>query len=684
MRLALLLAITAASACTCVEPPPPLVFVEGCAPLLTDAASKAVDCGLPYPDDFFLADDANTPSGKRIVFRGPAKMTTAQIPVASADVMETFAADGFSRHTPIVWSFGVRADPESVPGIFDDAAATLTAGFATALIEAGTGRRIPHFIDVDPRALEDAREALVMRPLATLAERTRYVVAISGVQTPAGDSIAAPEAFRRLRDANVGEDKVLAPLLARYESDVFPLAVGAGLARTSLQLAWDFTTGSEENATTDLLQARAVALAELEVTPPVVEIDAVFEGAELELVLGNVTNTWRLVKGSLIGPRIVDDDDPGALLARDDEGRVRLDGTTRFPFTAIVPASVRDSFAPAPLLLFGHGFFGAQDEMTGSAARAIADESGVVIIAIDWQGMTEFDLGVVVSAVGGEVSRSLLFGERVMQSMINWLTLTHAMKLGLFDLEPGLRRPTDPNEVGVVADPSNPSGDNAGDAILDVARPIGFLGISQGHILGGTLSALDANIERSILMVGGSTFTAMMFRARPFTRFLSLLDLSLPDPLDQQKITAHMQSQFDRFDPATFAPFVQQRDLPFGPDNGRVNRQVLLMMGVGDSQVPNLGSELHARALGLAQLTPSAVGPVLGLATAAYPATSGFVAYDLGTDPSFYLTAEPAEIETPVHEGVRRLPEAKEHMAGFLNDGVITDACGGACVFAAP
>jgi len=221
MRLAVLLVVTAASACTCTEPPEPLVFVAGCSPLLVDAASKSLDCGLPYPSDFFLADDPTTPTGKRIVFTGPAKMATAQIPVRSADIMETFAADGFSPNTGIVWSFGVRADPRPCPASSTTPRPRSRPASPPRLIEAGTGRRIPHFIDVDPRAVDDAREALVMRPLEVLAERTRYIVAISGVTTPEGTVIAPPEAFRRLREANVGEDAVLAPLLATTTTRCF-------------------------------------------------------------------------------------------------------------------------------------------------------------------------------------------------------------------------------------------------------------------------------------------------------------------------------------------------------------------------------------------------------------------------------------------------------------------------------
>lgn len=687
MRTCLAVVVTSAlcsllsfGGCSC-EPPPPLTFVDGCSPLLHD-----VDCGVPYPNDYFLVDDAATPTGKRIEFRGPAKMLTFNVPVNSADLNETFTADGFSRNTPIVWAHGVRVDPESITKLFDDPAATTSASSTTLLIEAATGRLVPHFVDTDPRALVDERAAVIMRPLEQLQERTRYVVAVHGL-TSSGAPIAPSEQFKRLRDKTTGDDDaVLTPLLARFESDVFAVTDAAGVARADLQLAWDFTTGSDENTMRDMLDSRAIALAELDRTPPVVAVEAIFEGANLDLILDGAPETWRMINGTITGPRIVDSNIAGARLALDDNGRVRLDGTTTFEFTALVPASVRDRFAGGAPLLFGHGFFGSRQEVEGTATRLIADHSAAVMIAIDWQGMTADDSGEVVAGVGGRVSESLLFGERVMQGMVNYSTLTRAMKLGLFDALPEFQRPTVDGEPGVVVAGAD---SNAGDPVMDIARPIAFLGISQGHVLGGTLSAHNANIERNIMMVGGANFSVMMFRAVPFKRFLALLDISMPDPLDQQKLHAHMQSQFDRFDPITFAPYVIGGPLPdtathASPDNGASSRQVLEMMGIGDSQVPNIGSALHARVMGIPLLEPSPVSPLIGASTKTFPAESGFVAYDLGVSADFNAVAEPAEDENPVHEGLRRVPEAMDQMATFINEGVIENFCDGACVVPLP
>jgi hypothetical protein len=171
----------------------------------------------------------------------------------------------------------------------------------------------------------------------------------------------------------------------------------------------------------------------------------------------------------------------------------------------------------------------------------------------------------------------------------------------------------------------------------------------------------------------------MMFRARPFAQFLALLNLSMPDPLDQQKLHAHMQSQFDRIDPGSYARFLVDEELPFGPPAAPRGRAVLLQMGIGDAQVPNVGSALHARLLGVPQLSPSASPPLFGLSQAPFGGSRGLVVFDLGVDPSFYGPAAPAEDGNLVHDTVRQLDTARAQLARFFDDGVIEDSCGGPC-----
>ena len=94
----------------------------------------------------------------------------------------------------------------------------------------------------------------------------------------------------------------------------------------------------------------------------------------------------------------------------------------------------------------------------------------------------------------------------------------------------------------------------------------------MGHILGGILTALHPRLERAVMQVGGAGLSHMMFRALPFERFLFLMDFSLPDPLDQQKFSAMVQRHFDRIDPAFYAPWVLDEELPIGRSSNPADR----------------------------------------------------------------------------------------------------------------
>jgi len=642
--------------------PPPLELEEGCNPLLA-----GYDCMLPYPSDHFLVSDASLPSGHRVQM--PLSAALMDNEGYSADVTEWRPSDGFSRSAPIVAVLGVELSDAGLVGIFDDYADSAKATSRTLLIDADSGALVPHFVDLDGRATDPLRRAIVIRPMVPLDYETRYVVALQGLEQPAGKAAPAPEGFRRLRDAEVGEDPVLKPLLERYQRDLFPVLEQLGVDRAGLQLAWDFTTGSELHLVDDMLRTRELVLAELEVNPPTLESIGFVEDPD--------EHTWRRVIGIIDGPMVMERDSPGAVPARDAEGRVRLNGRARIPFTVIVPTGVRDGYDPGIVLEFGHGVFGSQDEVDALKTRRIFDRTGSVGFAIDWAGMSAIDIGIVIGAVGDDVWRSMQFSDRVLQAMANWLSMTAAIR-GLFTQEPLLHRPEEPGLPGVVTDPANPGSDNAGALVYDPAH-INFLGISQGAILGGVYSALNPAIERSILHVGGAGWTHIMSRAVPFARFLFIMDISMPDLLDQQKLIATMQMYFDRIDPATFAPFVLDRELPFGPPGNAAGRRILLQAGIADTSVPSFTCALHARHLGVPITDSSPLRP-FGLETVTEPHEGSAVAlFDLGVDDAFFAVSAPPDDETEVHEQLRRSDEAMTQMREFLHTGTVVNPCDGPC-----
>lgn len=647
---------------------PPLEILDGCQPL-----AHEFDCTLPYPSDFFRHESED--GGHTVALEGEARIFTAE--GFSATITDWRKPDGFSALPTITFVLGPALDRSGATSIFDDPIASTLPGHNTILLDVERGEAVPHFVDFDGATEPGPRQAVQIRPLVPLRWDTRYVVAVQHMNGADGERVDAPEGFARLRDGTSGDDPALLDQNRRFAGEVFGPLAAFGVDVGELQLAWDFTTGSESFATDDMFRTRELVLAELAANPPQVEVTGVIDGQADE------PRIWRTVYGVVTGPMVTETDQAGAELARDEDGRVRLNGTATFPFTAKIPYRMRDQFEAGPALLYGHGFFGSRDEVEVTSTRRLAHETTSMAIAIDWWGMSINDLGVVVSDLGNsqDATKALRFTDRVPQAMANWLSLTHALKEQLHT-DPAFTRSEDPTADDVVEDPSNPGVTNAGEPLYDPTR-LNFAGMSMGHILGGVMVALNADVERAVFNVGGAGFTQMMSRALPFERFLFVLDVSVPENLDQMKMASTMQRFFDRIDPYVFAPYLLQRDVPIGPPSGSGQRRVLQQMGVGDTSVPNFASLIHARAMGLPLVGPQPI-EAFGLEQAESLAPSGLTVFDYSVDTSFYEVATPATEANGVHDVVRSTDQALEQMRLFFETGEVVHPCDGPCLFASP
>ncbi len=621
-------------------------YAEGCQPLF-----DGTDCFLPYPSDFFLRESSTTPSGYEIHHFGEGKLLTQE--EYSADVNDWQAADGFSIHAPIIFAFDRRISLENCTGVLENKAQSLEKEHCTLILDS-QGQAVPHFVDVDARAEVDGKQMIILRPLASLEPQSTYVVAVHGMKDLEGHAIDAPLGFRALREQSINNAEIQR-LENKYESRIFPLIESFGLSRDALQLAWDFTTGSRAWATSDMLQSRALALEWLDANEPGIEITSVIEedsGASAFTVYGKLT-----------GPLVMENPAPGALLSRDTEGMIQLNGEVTFPFVATLPRSLVDSEETGFPMIFGHGFFGERNEAETGTVRDLGNEMSAVVFAVDWQGMSLHDMGPVVANLGSEAAYALQFTDRVAQGMINQLILGHAIK----------------NQMGIL-DAFQPTG-----RPLYVPENLNYMGISMGHILGGLLAALSPDIRGYCFNVGGAVFTHIMSRAIPFDPFLMILDVSIPDPFKQQKMIATLQPIFDRIDPAMWAPYVQE--LPLPGEMERVPRNILMQIAVADTSVPNFSSYQHARLLGLGLLSPSPRTPwgfELLEADADTILTSGLTIFDYGIDDSFYEEAKASPQETRAHEAVRRTPEAIAQLKAFFVDGRVLHPCEGPCELNVP
>lgn len=618
------------------SPPPPLNLPESCQPLLGGA-----DCLLPYPSDFHT-QPASTATGLRIHL-GPGARLKA-VGGVSADPNLAFPSDGFSPVNPIVALLGVELTDEGFAHLADAPEKSLSANTSHTLIVAPDGTPVPHFADLDPRATDLTKQALVLHPIVPLADQTRYSVFVFGVKSK-GALAATPEGFRRIRDDDTGGEAALAPQSNAWKTRLSPLAKKLGIETSQLQLAWEFTTGSQASAAQDMLRVRELTLAWLSTHTPTVTITSVDDAP--------YDDTWKVIHGTLSMPLFVDSVAVGASLVRDAEGVVTQRGEGSFPFIAVVPNTVRDATGPEGTLLYGHGFFGGFGELTGGSARGLANGTGRTLVAAEWWGMATPDAVAVGAALISEPSQVMQFAERVPQGMANFIVLSDAIER-VFPSLPAFQR-TD------------------GTAFVD-GDASSYLGISQGTILGVCMVGMNPYVEKAGMEVGGSAFTAMMFRAIPFKDFLGFLEMSLPDPLDQQKYVALMQRSFDRIDPNTYARYLKKEPLAGSPD-----RKVLLQLGLGDGEVPNFASWLLARAIGVEQLqpTPSAIW---GIDPAGASPSFAMEVYDFGVDVvALYARAEPGDTDTPVHEGIRKLRKTVEQLQELYDQGTISHHCDGPC-----
>ena len=622
MRLVnVLLVVAVAVVASCNEAP--LVVPDGCQPL-----EGALSCTMPYPSDFFRTNGVVTLAGA-----GKPLTSTG----VDADNVSGLASDGFSRQPAIVCALPDAVVVDGLQNVVDDPTPTLDAkNSPTLLVRTDTGELVAHYVDLDQHPDDPAQVPIAIRPFAQLAPGVRYVVALRGVKNASGNLAAPAEGFRRIRDRDTSHDPTLAALAARYDTDVFAVLAKLGVARESLQLAWDFTTQSKSWAERDMLDLRDQVQAWLDQNPPNVTITAVTPGT---------AEYWQVITGTITAPLFLEHSAPGAKLVRGSDGKIMQNGTTEVPFVIEIPTSVRDQAGPGRAMAFGHGFFGGTAEADGQAARTLLSTLHAVTFAIDWWGMAKDDLGTVIGLVSNTPSKIGDFVDRVHQAMANWMVTTRAMKTTLAT-RPELMRP------------------NGGPLVYDPAH-VHYFGASLGALLGATMCALNPDIERAVLNVGGGGWEQIMPRSSAFAGLEFFVHAAMQTEMGSQVYDAMLATALDRIDPATYASYL------VGP------RQVLSQIGIGDSSVSNPSSFFFARTLGLSMVQPSPE-KVFGIPLAD-PSTlqSAITVWDFGVSPETYRVPG-APPDNAVHNGLRNVPTAMKQMDAFY-DGAITNPCNGPC-----
>ena len=387
---------------------------------------------------------------------------------------------------------------------------------------------------------------------------------------------------------------------AHMES-LFGKLKSAGIGRSNLYMAWDFTVASTRNLSERMLHIRDDALAKLGDTTPgdgVIDGDAPgYTITDVKTVGDSGQRPDRQPRGRerprgdrhLRRPLL----HPPRLRGR--KRRAVLPGTDGLPtqasgagsvyharFTCNIPQSAVTRTGPANYQvaqtdrpsMYGHGLFGDYTEVHTQNVRQLGDDHDVITCATDFIGMYEDDVGPSAIPALLDLSHFTPLPDRLQQGFLDFIYLGRLLA----------------NPDGLAADPAFKFG---GDSALATDKGLFYYGNSQGGIAGGALTAVEPDITRTVLYVPGMNYSTLLTRSVDFDDYALILYPAYPDEGSRPLLLSLIQSMWDRGEPDGYANHMTTDPLPNTPAH-----KVLIQMAWGDHQVANVATEVEARTIG--------------------------------------------------------------------------------------
>ena len=293
----------------------------------------------------------------------------------------------------------------------------------------------------------------------------------------------------------------------------------------------------------------------------------------------------------------------------------------------------------------------------------MANANGYIITAMDWRGMSSFDLLMVVKVLMSTPKTFEAVRDNLIQGYANKLALQHFTRHGLLDID-WIKFKTGSNQNHPVP------------LYKGLHPPSIFYGISQGGILGAGYSALlgpTELIDRSILGVPGTPFALILTRSLDFNGYDKILLLNFYNNRHVRILLSLVQMAWDPVEGSgMLAPPITE---PFPP--------MLLQAGLGDVEVPTVACEALARGLGASTL-PNSPREIFAMPVA------NFTDARLGSkeSPPAVLTellyvkeynelpvGDKTRHFNSVHFCVRQDPLFIRQLTAFVNEAEIIDPC---------
>ena len=605
-------------------------------------------CLLPFPNDHFTVDDDSTPTKRRLALpRDSMPSNVGRIPI---DVTDQNRADGWSPGSTIITQLdGVDLAASGAPTI-EDPQISLDDDSPIVLLDATTGRRHPFWAELDANADPGEQPLLMLHPARNLPDGHRIVVALRALTDADGAVLAPTPAFSAYRDGQRTTDLAFEARRSHMDT-VFADLSKAGVDRSDLQQAWDFTVASTESLTGRLIAMRDAAFAELGDAAPTFTVGEVTENPN-EYVARRVTGTFQVPQF------LTDGGATGSRLVLDDAGvPQRQPGTFTATYTCNLPAAARTQ--PARIALYGHGLLGDQGEVNGDLTQKMSADHDLAYCATDWYGMAAADIGTAAAAL---------------QDLSNFPKLTDRLQQGLLAFMFLGRAAQRPDGFG-----ANPAFQFEGRSALDPAA-LYYDGNSQGAILGGALTAVSPDIDRAVLAEAGMNYSILLDRSVDFDEYLAVMRAAYPERVDRIIGMEVIQLLWDRGEANGYANHLGHDHLP-----GAATGDVLLIGAVGDHQVSEYSLRVEAATVGARAHVPVASpgrvvetdpGWLLEPIEQFPYSGSSYWLWDTGSPPSPATNTPPRDGHDP-HDDTPNIPAVREIKSEFFRpDGAITDPCG--------
>ena len=560
------------------------------------------ECIFPFPSYNHMKRDNTTATGWRVHLPGHVLPPLKGRNHVNPHVLNQM--DGFSTMAPL--SFYIEGLKEAHDAGIDQLvglsrmAHSITLQSVTLLLEVEARRLVAHSAELD--LVDPKFPSVLVFPARPLKHNTHYALAVLNSKGAHGQLLPPTKGMQRLMadSSSPRRKRYLETLIPALESAAHWFSYSTN--SDSLQLLFDFSTASEESQLGTIRAVRDQTIAQLNHGSWSWKAHARTIRIDDHDCSGPEAWDARTVHAELDVPWFLSDYGPGkraALLSHDRTPR-RL-GTAKF--VAYIPCSVRAAALQRPrgkpvraVVEFGHGLLASRMDTVGNTfLHKMAHEEGYIIVAMDWRGMSIYDLFTFAKAILAKPGTFEAVRDNLIQGYANKYALQDFVRDGMLSRdwfvfkEKGRR----PGKVPTLN----------GKAPSQV-----FYGISQGGILGAgyaTLSGSTGLIDRTILGCPGTPLSLILTRTIYYVVVKAIALLNMYNSRHVRIFMSLMQMGYDSVEGSGVLAAPIREPYP----------RTLLHAGLGDVMVPAIGAEALARAFN-ASVLPNSPRSVYGVPTA--------------------------------------------------------------------